>query len=92
MKRVKRNAVFGGYRVGKSDYWNKADANARAKELRAEGWKVKIRKQPRQNRWTLYTSGKSNPPTRKGKTGRWMKVKAVKVVRNKGKLTVIVKR
>lgn len=35
---------------------------------------------------------KGNPKTRKGKTGRWMKAKAVKVVRKNGKLTVLVKR
>jgi len=37
--------------------------------------------------------GISNPAkTRKGKTGRWMKAKAVKVVRKNGRLTVMVKR
>ncbi len=37
---------------------------------------------------------KTNPKvkSRKGKTGRWMKAKAVKVVRKNGRLTVLVKR
>lgn len=33
-----------------------------------------------------------NPATRKGKTGRWIKAKAVKVTRARGKLVVQVKR
>ena len=35
---------------------------------------------------------KNAPKTRAGKTGRWLKAKAVKVVRKNGKLTVMVKR
>jgi len=38
------------------------------------------------------SKAKKNPATRKGKTGRWMKAKAVKVVRKNGRLTVMVKR
>lgn len=42
---------------------------------------------------TKKRKAKTNAPkTRKGKTGRWMKAKAVKVVRKNGKLTVMVKR
>ena len=38
-------------------------------------------------------AAKANPAkTRKGKTGRWMKATAVKVVRKNGRLTVMVKR
>jgi hypothetical protein len=38
-------------------------------------------------------AAKANPAkTRKGKTGHWMKAKAVKVVRKNGRLTVMVKR
>jgi hypothetical protein len=39
-------------------------------------------------------AAKTNPKVkaRKGKTGRWMKAKAVKVVRKNGRLTVLVKR
>jgi hypothetical protein len=35
---------------------------------------------------------RKNPTTRKGKTGTWIKAKAVKVTRVKGKLVVQVKR
>lgn len=35
---------------------------------------------------------KNAPKTRAGKTGRWLKAKAVKVIRKNGKLTVMVKR
>lgn len=35
---------------------------------------------------------KNTPKMRKGKTGSWLKAKAVKVVRKNGKLTVMVKR
>ncbi len=38
------------------------------------------------------TKTKTNPKLRKGKQGRWMKAKAVKVVRKNGRLTVLVKR
>jgi hypothetical protein len=37
-------------------------------------------------------SARKNPATRKGKTGTWIKAKAVKVTRVKGKLVVQVKR
>lgn len=41
---------------------------------------------------TTVTPSRKNSSLRKGKTGRWLKAKAVKVVRKNGRLTVMVKR
>lgn len=47
---------------------------------------------PSGKRLKVASPRKNNPAMRKGKTGRWLKAKAVKVIRKNGKLTVMVKR
>lgn len=51
------------------------------------------RKRKRKSRTKRNVSRPGRPTkTRAGKTGRWLKAKAVKVIRKNGKLTVMVKR
>ena len=84
MKKARKNISFRKY---------KKELNRKHSPANARLYQSFRKEEQRIVRARRKKAAKSNPPkTRKGKTGTWIKAKAVKVTRVKGKLVVQVKR